>query len=212
MKERLISLAVKVLGATSKPQIRGLESYEEYKSSGKGAVLCLWHGKMLFPLYFFRKRGIRPIISRHRDGEILARVSTLLGYRPIRGSSTRFGGTALTEAVRALHRGEDVVFAADGPRGPLHRLKMGCLYAAARTGTGIFIGSYASRPSKKMRSWDRFNLFPPFSKVIMEIKGPFFIPPEADLENWREIIERQLRKLDEKLEAEVSGKVHQKLG
>ncbi len=211
MKERLICLIVKLLGATSRPQIRGLKTYEEYKSSGKGAVLCLWHGKMLFPLYFFRKKGIRPIISRHRDGEILARVSRLLGYRPIRGSSTRFGGAALTKAIRALNKGEDVVFAADGPRGPLHYLKMGCLHAASKTGAGLFLGSYASRPSKKLHSWDRFNLFPPFSKVIMEIRGPFFIPPEADLDVWREKIEKELKMLDRKLEVEVSGKVSHEL-
>ncbi len=207
MKERLISLIVKFLCGSSKAEVRGMENYEDYKNSGKGAVLCLWHGKMLFPLYYFRKRGIRPIISRHRDGELLARVSLLLGYRPIRGSSTRFGGTALAEALRAIKRGEDVVFAADGPRGPYHRLKPGCLYAAAKTGAGLFYGSYASKPSKKLRSWDRFNVFPPLSRIIMEIKGPLFIPPDAELEEWRGKIEGEMKSLDRRLEAEVSGKL-----
>ncbi len=207
MKERVLSLIVKFLGSTSRSRIRGLEPYQEHKSRGQGAVLCLWHGKMLFPLYFFRNRGIRPIISRHRDGELLARVSHFLGYRPIRGSSSRFGGAALTQAIRALKMGEDVVFAADGPRGPLHRLKPGCLWAASRSGAPIFLGSYASRPAKKLRSWDRFNLFPPFSRVVMEIKGPIFVPPDADLEEWRKKIEGELREMDRRLEAEVSGKI-----
>ncbi len=207
MREKLLSWLVRVLCGLSKAEVRGVENYEKYKKEGRGTVLCLWHGKILFPLYFFRKRGIRPIISRHRDGEILARVSLLLGYRPIRGSSTRFGGTALAEALRAIKRGEDVVFAADGPRGPYHRLKPGCIYAAAKSGAGLFYGSYASKPSKKLRSWDRFNVFPPFSRIIMEIRGPLFVPPEADMEEWRRKIEEEMEALDRRLESEVSRKL-----
>ncbi len=206
MKERLLLYLVHLLCSTSKADIRGLDSYEKYKNKGRGAVLCLWHGKMLFPLFYFRHRGLRPIISMHRDGELLARVSLLFGYRPIRGSSTHFGGTALTEALRSLERGEDVVFAADGPRGPYHKLKPGCIYAAARTGSGLFIGSYASKPSKKLRSWDRFNLFPPFSRIIMEIKGPFF-PSQKDMAGWKEKIQGEMEALDSRLEAEVSEKL-----
>lgn len=208
MKGRILSFLLRIICATSRKKIEGLEIIDELKREGRGIVYCLWHGKMFYPFYFFRERGLRPIISRHRDGELLAKVSMKLGYIPIRGSSTRFGGTALTEAVRALKRGEDVVFAADGPLGPYHQLKIGCIYAAARSGAPILIGSYASRPSRKLNSWDRFNIFPPFSKIFMKIKGPFYIPEgtREEMEDWRKRIEKELKALDAEVEKEIRNK------
>ncbi len=208
MKGTILSFLLRIICGTSRKRVEGLEIIDELKAEGKGIVYCLWHGKMFYPFYFFRKRGLRPIISRHRDGELLATVSSKLGYKPIRGSSTRFGGTALAEAIKALRRGEDVVFAADGPLGPYHSLKIGCIYAAARAGAPLIIGSYASKPSRKLSSWDKFNIFPPFSKIVMKLKGPFYIPEGSreELEEWRRKIERELIDLDQELETEIKGK------
>lgn len=206
MKEKFLIFFLKFLCATSRKSVEGLEIIEKIKKQKKGIAYCLWHGKMLFPFYFFRNRGIKPIISRHRDGELLARIAKELGYIPIRGSSTRFGGSALAEAVKALKRGEDVVFAADGPLGPYHKLKIGCIYAATKSKSPLVIGSYASSPSKKLRSWDKFNIFPPFSKIKMKIKGPFYIPDveKEEMELWRKRIEKELRVLDEELEKSIN--------
>ncbi len=207
MKGRILTFILRVLCLTARVKVEGMDILKGLGEKKRGAVYCLWHGKMLFPFYYFRGNGIRPIISRHRDGELLASIAERLGYRPIRGSSTRFGGTALFEALKCIERGENVVFAGDGPLGPYHRLKIGCVYAASKTGAPLFIGSYASKPRKNFKSWDKFLIFPPFSKVKMKIKGPYFIPSvqKKELEEWRLKIEWELNALDKEVEKEIKG-------
>jgi len=207
MKGRVLTFILRFLCATARVKVEGLGILKELGGGKKGIVYCLWHGKMLFPFYYFRNKGIKPIISRHRDGELLASIAERLGYRPIRGSSTRFGGAALFEALKCIEKGEDVVFAGDGPLGPYHKLKVGCVYAASKTGAPLFIGSYASKPKKNFKSWDKFLIFPPFSKVKMKIRGPYFIPSiqKEELEEWRLKIEEELDRLDKELEKEIKG-------
>ena len=60
-----------------------------------------------------------------------------LGYRPVRGSSTRGGARALLGAVRELQAGHSVAFTPDGPRGPRRELKPGVVAAAQRGGAVI---------------------------------------------------------------------------
>jgi lysophospholipid acyltransferase (LPLAT)-like uncharacterized protein len=66
-----------------------------------------------------------------------------------------------------LSRNEPVVFTADGPRGPIYQTKMGPVKLAAMTGERI--GSFYLLPEHAwvMRSWDRFMIPIPFSRVVV---------------------------------------------
>ncbi len=193
---------LRFLGATARIEVEGVEKIEQAKQRWGSVVYCVWHGKILIPSYMMRGRGIAVIVSQHRDGQIAAEVLSSLGYYVIRGSSTRGGTGALARAISALKEGRDVVFVGDGPRGPYHRLKPGCIYAAAKTGKPVICASYAASPSKKLSSWDRFTLFPPFAKVLVKVSEPMIIPPggEQELELWRQRVEKVLEELDREVE------------
>jgi lysophospholipid acyltransferase (LPLAT)-like uncharacterized protein len=64
-------------------------------------------------------------------------------------------------------RGEPVVFTADGPRGPIYQTKIGPVKLAAMTGEPI--GCFYLLPQRAwaMRSWDRFLVPIPFSRVVV---------------------------------------------
>jgi lysophospholipid acyltransferase (LPLAT)-like uncharacterized protein len=66
-----------------------------------------------------------------------------------------------------LAAGEPVVFTADGPRGPIYETKIGPVKLAAMTGEKI--GSFYLLPERAstMRSWDRFLVPLPFSRVVV---------------------------------------------
>jgi len=112
------------------------------------------------------------VISSHRDGEVVAGVAERLGMRTIRGSSTRGAARALLGVVRELESGGEVAMTPDGPRGPARRFASGALVGAQRAGAPIIgIGVSASR-AWFLKSWDRFMIPKPFSRVRVAYSTP----------------------------------------
>ena len=66
------------------------------------------------------------------DGALIADTIENMGFRTIRGSSTRGGKEALLQMSRT--GGNDLAITPDGPKGPRHRVKNGLIYVAAKTG------------------------------------------------------------------------------
>jgi hypothetical protein len=77
------------------------------------------------------------LISRHRDGEIIARIVARFGHRAVRGSSTRGGASALRDLIRLGRAGADLVVTPDGPKGPRQEAKLGVIQLARATGLPI---------------------------------------------------------------------------
>jgi lysophospholipid acyltransferase (LPLAT)-like uncharacterized protein len=133
-------------------------------------------------------------VSRHADGELISRVVERLGFRPVRGSSTRGGVPALRELLRAAERGQDLAFTPDGPRGPRGRVQPGVVQAAMTSGLPIQTSAIAIDRVKRLRSWDRFLVPRPFARVLLRYGPRVTIPPDLDHEG-REEHRRRLEKL-----------------
>ena len=110
------------------------------------------------------------LISTHADGEIIARICEALGYRTIRGSTSRGGARALVEITRTLERGIEVAITPDGPRGPPHSIAPGTLYAAQRSNAPIVpIYVHASR-AWHLATWDSFMIPKPFARLTIRVR------------------------------------------
>jgi lysophospholipid acyltransferase (LPLAT)-like uncharacterized protein len=72
--------------------------------SGGKALYATWHQRMSYHSHYFSSRHLTIMISRSRDGEYAARIAEWLGYKNVRGSSTRGGLGAFKELVP---RGQD---------------------------------------------------------------------------------------------------------
>ncbi len=136
--------------------------------AGAGAdIFCFWHQCVLPCTFYFRRTGATIIVSRSFDGELIARTLELFGYKTSRGSSSRGGRESLLGLKRAIESGRPAVFTADGPRGPVYRTKMGPVTLASQTGARI--GAFHLQPERAwtMRSWDRFLVPKPFTRVVV---------------------------------------------
>ncbi|MCB9743005.1 MAG: DUF374 domain-containing protein [Alphaproteobacteria bacterium] len=109
-----------------------------------------------------------PMLSRSGDGELLAEVSRRLGYRVLRGSSSRGGREALEAAVDLARQGGRPGFAVDGPRGPRGEPKPGAVVAAIRAQVPLIALRVRARPALRLRSWDRSCVPLPFARVELE--------------------------------------------
>lgn len=164
-------ILVRALGATWRVRVEGRDELAETSAGGQACVIALWHGELLPLVWHHRDRDIAALISTHADGELIARIVESLGFRPIRGSSSRGGMRALLEAVRELRGGRHVAFTTDGPRGPRRRSAAGAGVAAARAAAPVIpVGCTVDR-AWRLRSWDRFVIPKPFARVTVRY-GP----------------------------------------
>jgi lysophospholipid acyltransferase (LPLAT)-like uncharacterized protein len=87
--------------------------------------------------------------------------------RTVRGSSSRLGREAATALVEVLRSGHDIGITPDGPRGPCYDFKPGALIVTRRTRTPLLLIGAEFESAWQLRSWDRFYLPKPFSRVRM---------------------------------------------
>ena len=163
---------IRALAVTWRYRITNEESYRALRARSQPFIFAFWHGQMLPLLWRHRGENVAVLVSSHRDGEIIARIAERLGFRTIRGSSSRGAARALLGLVRELEAGAEVAVTPDGPRGPAHTFATGALVAAHRANAPIVgVAATASR-AWRLRSWDRFIIPQPFSRIHVVYSPP----------------------------------------
>lgn len=108
------------------------------------------------------------MISPSRDGNIIAGVSKLAGWHPVRGSSSKQGRKALKELVTHLKMTHLAAMIVDGPRGPMGVVKAGAIRLAHLT-EAVIVPFYVSTDKAwTFNSWDRFFIPKPFTSVTLQ--------------------------------------------
>ena len=130
---------------------------------------ALWHNRLLiFPFVlrrFFSNRRGAALISASRDGDLLADAIKRFDFDVVRGSSSRLGASAILQLTDVLASGRDVVITPDGPRGPAYELGPGIIFLAQKSGAPVAPVNMEYSNCWRLKSWDRFILPRPFSKV-----------------------------------------------
>jgi lysophospholipid acyltransferase (LPLAT)-like uncharacterized protein len=186
---------LRVLGSTWRIEWRGVREYDVKIANGERCIFAVWHARMLPFAFTHRGRGIVVLVSRHRDGEIIARIVERLGFGTARGSSTRGGEEGVREMLDLAGQRRLLGITPDGPRGPAERVKPGLVYLASRTGLPVVPLATGSRSAWVFHSWDRFRVPRLFARIVVAYGAPIPVPPTlspADAEDWRTRIERAL--------------------
>lgn len=205
------SFVLKVLGATWRVRWVGREHTAALRRDGQNWIYAFWHGGLLALIYSHRYQGIKVLVSTHRDGELVSRVISKLGFNAVRGSTTRGGGRALFALAR-LRDGTPIGVAPDGPRGPSRRVHPGVIYLAQRSGLPIVPLTSAADPCWRAGSWDRFAVPLPFSSCAIGYGEPMWVPSEArgsDIDELAAELERRLSSLQNELDRKASKRREQ---
>ena len=136
------------------------------------AVYAFWHRCLLASAWRFRKHGIHILISRSFDGELIARTVARLGFVAVRGSSSRDGAAGLRNLQRAYLAGNYCAITADGPRGPAQIAKPGVIQLAKLVDSTVGAIYVHPHSAWQVRSWDRFLIPKPFSRVTVAWVAP----------------------------------------
>ncbi len=180
----LAALLIRLLGLTLRYQDRADPGVTPGHLIPGSSVFAFWHRSMIACAHRFRNLGITILISPSFDGELIARTLKRLGFCPVRGSSSRGGAIGLRNMQLAYAEGHCCAITADGPRGPIYIAKPGTARLANSVGkltageqpTGTWVGCFHNQPERawELRSWDRFMIPKPFSRVVFS--WPAHIP------------------------------------
>ena len=147
------------------------EDLRNWTKKDEPVAIVLWHNRLFLSAEIVRRyrqgRPVYALVSASQDGAWLTAFFAAAGLRTVRGSSSRMGREAATALVDVLRAGHDVGITPDGPRGPCYELKPGALIVTRRTRTPVLIVGGEFESAWRLRSWDRFYIPRPFSRVRM---------------------------------------------
>lgn len=197
---------VRFVGATSRRDFIGRAHADALLQSDQGFILAFWHARLLMGPIIRREtdRPVAMLISAHSDGRMIAAAVRGFGVTVIEGSAAdpkkphkdKSGAPAVAAMAAALKSGAIVGITPDGPRGPAEVAKIGAVRLAAMTGVPILPVGYAARRAARLRTWDRFVLAPPFSRLAFAARAPIHVERDADaaaLEAARQRLEDELK-------------------
>ncbi len=158
-------------------------------------VIASWHGDLLLqPFTYFKlrkKRNAKIVISEHFDGQLIARTVRYMGLETIHGSTTRGGAKVLIAAMKALKSGSDVAITPDGPKGPRHEVAEGIVVMAQKTKSKILVFSCVPERYWQFKSWDRFTIPKPFTRLDFYASEPLDVSGMS-MEEARAYVKEQL--------------------
>lgn len=194
------------VGITSKIRWIGLEHVEQLERRGANFIYAFWHNRQVLFTYTHRGAHFAVMVSKSKDGDIIAKVMALSRIGAVRGSSSRAALQATRELMDVVAQGIGPAFSPDGPKGPARKVKSGVIFLAQKTGLPIIpITNATSRKLVFRRSWDQFQVPLPFAKCCVVHGAPISVSPNDDLEAKARELEQSLDRITDEADRLVGG-------
>jgi lysophospholipid acyltransferase (LPLAT)-like uncharacterized protein len=148
-------------------------------------IFALWHNRIFtIPPIWWKTGGNQRksvvLTSASHDGAMLSHAMAVFGLGAVRGSSSRRAVAALIGMKRALQEGLDVCITPDGPRGPRYEFHPGVIKLAQSSGAPIIPIHATYSSAWRLKTWDRFVIPKPFSRVHVIFGEAHAVPPKLD--------------------------------
>jgi len=139
------------------------------KPIDKQCIAVSWHSELLISPQAYRKlRKKQPtsaIVSRHFHGKLVEKVLNFFNIAPLRGSTNKGAREVLINSLRAIKNNQSILLTPDGPRGPRYSMSDGAVALALKTKLPIVAINYKADSYWQLKSWDKFLIPKPFSKI-----------------------------------------------
>ena len=174
-----------------------IEDAEGKKFGSYQCIIALWHNRVFVPCYVYRycikgkKVPMSMLTSASKDGALLSTVAKNYGMRTVRGSSRRRGVAGFLDMVRELNAGCSMCITPDGPKGPIYKCHPGAVKLASVSGVPIVPARVSYSSCWRIRkAWDKFVIPKPFSRVIVKLGQPLYVPADLTAEQQAEYCEK----------------------
>jgi len=161
------------------------------------AIFAIFHGRIIGMLHIVEQRSkITILISRSRDGEMIARIAENIGFSVARGSPAFKAVEGALQMVAAARGGQSLMLTVDGPRGPVYTVKTGVIRIAEITGLPLlpFFCNFRTEGTV-VKSWDLITGGFYGSPTLYMIGDPLYVPSGCsaeEQEDLRQKLEEQM--------------------
>ena len=165
-------------------------------------IYAMWHRNQM-SVYGHPNIGkLNVMVSRSKDGEMIADVIEHMGFKTIRGSKGKEGAVeASMQLIDALKNGEDGAMMVDGPKGPPEKAKDGVIKLAKMAGVPIVPVSWYSANFTwlKFPSWDGLRM-PLFRTNLVNLYGkPIYVSENDDIKEKTKELQDSLDDLEKRI-------------
>lgn len=196
--------------------VRGFFKMQEYfthivevkNPNVQPCIYAMWHCNQCAIYGFQNKPKVNVLVSRSKDGDVVANGIAPMGFKLIRGSKGKRGAVeASKQMIDVLKNGEMCAMMVDGPRGPAQIVKDGVIKIAKLSGAPIVPVAWYSTNFNLVRlpSWDGLKM-PFFDVRLINLYGdPIYVPEDADdaaIEEARLKLQASLEDLDKRIPEE----------
>jgi lysophospholipid acyltransferase (LPLAT)-like uncharacterized protein len=148
-------------------------------------ILAFWHNRILvLPIFYERfvePRRVHVMISLSKDGQWISDIIRFFQLYPVRGSTSRHAVRAGKEMLDVLaQHGNWGGVTPDGPRGPRYAIQPGLIALAQMAGVPIVPLRVDALSYWELKSWDRFQIPKPWSRVRISFGEPIAVPEKID--------------------------------
>ena len=173
---------VSFVGLTNRlTTVRG-EIQAGMKAENRRFIYAFWHQRQVYFTWAHRGVGAAVLVSRSKDGEMIAETMRLSDIGAVRGSSSRGGAAAVRQLMDVLQSGLDIGITPDGPKGPAREVKDGAIFLAQKLGVPIVpVTNALSNKLEFKKAWDRFQVPLPFGRAVVAYGEPITVGPDDDL-------------------------------
>ncbi|MCU0598031.1 MAG: lysophospholipid acyltransferase family protein [Desulfobacterales bacterium] len=169
--QRILYHSIRLYSWTFRFSVENEEEWMTHLKQGGRVLLCTWHQQFFSAIRYFRKyKAYTPalMISRSKDGDIIAGIAQRTGWIPVRGSSSRGGKESLKEMIVRLKMTGLAAHIMDGPKGPMGKVKAGAVQLALSADAVIVPFYIKADRAWYFKSWDKFFIPKPFARVRLE--------------------------------------------
>lgn len=166
-------LFIKALFSTYRSSI----TYNSKTQNLTYGIFYFWHQNIISGMYFFHhvKQTGYCITSSSKDGKIAGFICEKLGFTVLYGSSHKSPISLIKQSLNILSIKKQLCLVGDGSRGPAFILQKGIIKLAQKSNLPIIlIECNPSSAWTSKKSWDKFKVPLPFSKINIIVHEPFY--------------------------------------
>lgn len=208
---RLLYFFVRLIYKTSHWTIVGAR--DEYISGDFSYLVTFWHGRGISDIFFKMRCNLQKrvfvLVSKHRDGRIMASAMEAIGVETIDGSSKRGGAAAALEIIKALKQPGNMIALSPDGREPGYKMTDGLVVLAKKSQRPIVLSAFSVKHGILLKTWDSYLVPFPFNKGIVVFSEPIYIPADLDadgVKKWRQILEDRLIELTREADRQIGFK------
>jgi lysophospholipid acyltransferase (LPLAT)-like uncharacterized protein len=174
--------AVSILCKSLRIEEKNKSSVSSLLEQNQNMVFAFWHGTMLVPWYLVKNFSPSTIISKSKDGDLLAKILENWDYNVKRGSSSNGGKEVLEELIKAAKNNRNIAITPDGPRGPEKVMKAGGVIIAKKVQIPLILIGVDYKIKIALNSWDKLEIPFFFSRANIIYSDPIFIDENLSYE------------------------------